>query len=104
MNSLLSRWRALTGTASAATAGLGLLVLACVLVAMAGPRASAEMQTKAARQIIARAPADTKAVVATASASQLTPPTGVPTAAEIVHRRPEAPRDQPVVTEDPAVA
>jgi putative ABC transport system permease protein len=50
---------------------------------MAGPRASAQMQTNAMRQIVAQAPADTKAVVATASASQLTPPTGVPTVAEI---------------------
>jgi len=80
---LSGRWRALTGTASAATAGLGLLMLACVLVAMAGPRASAQMQTRAVRQIIAQASADSKAVVATASASQLTPSTGVPTVAEI---------------------
>jgi putative ABC transport system permease protein len=87
MNRLISRlgvrWRALTGTASAATAGLGLLVLACVLVAMAGPRASAQMQTRAAQQIIAQAPADSKVVVARASASQMTPSTGVPTVAEI---------------------
>jgi putative ABC transport system permease protein len=80
---LRGRWRALTGSASAATAGLGLLVLACVLVAMAGPRASAQMQTNAVRKIIAQAPADTKAVVAAASASQLTPASGVPTVAEI---------------------
>ena len=87
MSRLLSllghRWRELTGSASAAAVGLGLLVLACVLVAMAGPRASARMQTNAVRQIVAQAPADTKAVVATASASQLTPPSGVPTVAEI---------------------
>jgi putative ABC transport system permease protein len=83
LSRLRGRWRALTGTASAATAGLGLLVLACVLVAMAGPRASAQMQTNAVRQMIRHATADTKAVVATASASQLTPPSGVPTVAEI---------------------
>lgn len=59
------RWAAMTGAASAATVGLGLLVLACACVAMAGPRADARLQTDAIRRLVAQAAPDTKAIVAT---------------------------------------
>lgn len=68
MSSLTRRaargWRMLAGNARTATAGLGLLMLACVLAAMAGPRVSAQMQTSALRAEIARAPAGTPTILA----------------------------------------
>ncbi|HEY2508784.1 MAG TPA: FtsX-like permease family protein [Streptosporangiaceae bacterium] len=62
---LVASWRLLAGTATSVTAGLGLLMLACVLVAMAGPRAAEEMQTNALRTEIARAGATTSTIEAT---------------------------------------
>jgi len=68
MNQVLSKiasgWRGMTGTAAGATAALGMLVAACALVAMAAPRASAQLQTDALRQLIARAPVTSKIIVA----------------------------------------
>jgi putative ABC transport system permease protein len=74
-------WRAATGAASAATVGLGLLVLACSGVAMAGPRAGVRLQTDAVRQLVAQTPPDAKVIVATepypeVAAPQTTLPAG----------------------------
>jgi putative ABC transport system permease protein len=60
-----SRWRALTGSASAAAAALGLLVCLFTLPAVAAPRAIAEVRTDAFRQLAAAAPATDKAVIGT---------------------------------------
>jgi len=59
------RWRALTGTAPTATVALGLLACACTTMAVAGPRAAAQLRTTAFRQYVASAPAAEKAVVGT---------------------------------------
>jgi putative ABC transport system permease protein len=67
-------WRAATGAASAATVGLGLLVLACSGVAMAGPRAGVRLQTDAVRQLVAQAPPDAKVIVATEPYSEVAAP------------------------------
>lgn len=48
-------WRSLTGTGPAAAAILGLLVFACVFVAVAGPRESLALRTRALRNGIASA-------------------------------------------------
>ena len=63
----MSRWRALAGTGS----GLALLVLICSFVAMAGPRASAQLQTTAVRQLVAQTPAMSKVIVATGSYNEV---------------------------------
>ena len=68
---LAARWRALTGTASAAAAALGLLACLCTLLAVVGPRAGAQLRTSAFRQFIATSPAAAKAVVATVSDNTL---------------------------------
>jgi putative ABC transport system permease protein len=77
MSALLSRltgsWRTATGTASAATFGIGLLLFGCVLLAMAGPRFSTQLQTNAVRQVIARTPIDDRDIQATASYAQVDP-------------------------------
>lgn len=67
-------WRAATGAASAATVGLGLLVLACAGVAMAGPRAGVRLQTDAVQQLIAQTPPDGKVIVATEPFSETAAP------------------------------
>jgi putative ABC transport system permease protein len=64
-------WRALTGSASAATAALGLLACLCTLLAVIGPRATAQVRTTAVRQLIATAPAINKAVIGTVYDSAL---------------------------------
>ena len=56
------RWRALTGSASAAAVALGLLACLCTLLAVVGPRAGAQLRTSAFRKFIAAAPATDKAV------------------------------------------
>ena len=64
--SLLVRWwRALTGTAPAAAIALGLLACLCTMLAVAGPRAAAQLRTAAFRQYISAAPVAQKAVVGT---------------------------------------
>jgi len=60
-------WRALTGSASTVVAALGLLVCLSALLAVAGPRAAAEIRTDAFRQLVATSPATDKAVIATVS-------------------------------------
>jgi putative ABC transport system permease protein len=60
-------WKMLTGTGAAASAGLGVLVFACVLVAVAAPRQSLDLQTRALRHSFAASPALTRSVVGTIS-------------------------------------
>jgi putative ABC transport system permease protein len=57
------RWRAMTGSASAAAVALGLLACLCTLLAVVGPRAGAQLRTGAFRQFIAAEPATEKAVI-----------------------------------------
>ncbi len=66
-----ARWRALTGSASAAAVALGLLACLCTLLAVVGPRAGAEMRTAAFRNFIAAAPATEKAVTGSVADSTL---------------------------------
>ncbi|HXZ66667.1 MAG TPA: FtsX-like permease family protein [Streptosporangiaceae bacterium] len=64
-------WRALTGSASAAAAALGLLIGLCTLLAVVGPRAAAELRTSALRQLVAATLATDKAVIGTVTDSAL---------------------------------
>lgn len=64
-------WRRLVGTASGITIGFGVLVLACALVAVAGPRASEQLRTSAFRQILAREPALDTTIVGRVDAGSL---------------------------------
>ena len=68
---VVARWRALTGSASGAAAALGLLVCLCTLLAVAAPRATAQVRTDALRHLIATAPATDKAVIGSVSDSIL---------------------------------
>ena len=68
---IAARWRALTGSASAAAIALGLLACLCVLLAVAGPRAGALLRTAAFRYVIAAAPATDKAVIGSVADSTL---------------------------------
>ena len=63
---MVARWRELTGSASTGTLAFGLLACACTLVAMAGPRASAELRTNAFRQLVAQTPALERTVIGSA--------------------------------------
>jgi putative ABC transport system permease protein len=71
------RWRALTGSASAAAAALGLLACLCTLLAVVGPRSGAQLRTSAYRGFIAAAPALSKAVIGTIDYSALSGPRGL---------------------------
>ena len=89
MSSLLSRvtgsLRTAAGNAAAATVGVGLLLFGCVLVAMAGPRFTAQLQTNAVRKVIAHTPSADKVIQATvpyAQADQGGPPLTVSQIAE----------------------
>ncbi len=77
MSTLLRRvtgsWKTSAGTASAATVSLGLLLFACVLLALAGPRFGAQLQTNAVRQVITRSPIADKVIQATAPYAQADP-------------------------------
>jgi putative ABC transport system permease protein len=64
-------WRRLTGSASATAVGFCLLACACAVVAVAGPRASAQVRTNAFRQLAAATPAIDKTVVGTLDANSL---------------------------------
>ncbi len=64
-------WRALTGSASTATAALGLLLCLCTLQAVVGPRATAAVRTTGVRRVFATAFATDKAVIGTVSESTL---------------------------------
>jgi putative ABC transport system permease protein len=56
-------WAGITGTATAASLGLALLVLGTVLISVALPRASLSQRTVALRQTVAAQPATSTAVV-----------------------------------------
>jgi putative ABC transport system permease protein len=59
-----ARWRrSLTGSATAAVVAFGLLAFGCTMVAVAGPRAGAELRTNAFRQAVAQTPAGTKTIL-----------------------------------------
>ena len=62
---LKANWTVLAGTGAAASASLGLLVFVCVFVAVAGPRDSLGVRTRAFQQVIAAAPAAGRSVIAT---------------------------------------
>jgi putative ABC transport system permease protein len=64
-------WRGLTGSASTAAVALSLLAGLCTLLAVVGPRATAQVRTTAVRQLVATAPVINKAVIATVSDSAL---------------------------------
>jgi putative ABC transport system permease protein len=66
------RWRRLTGAASATALAFGLLACACSLVAVAGPRTSTQLRTKAWDQMVAQTPAADKTVLGTLDAGTLT--------------------------------
>jgi len=70
---LVRWWRRLTGSAAATTVAFSLLVCACALIAVAGPRASAELRTNAFRQLVASTPAVAKAVIGTDDVATLSP-------------------------------
>lgn len=61
---LRARWAGLTGTGSAASAALALLVLGCVFVAVAGPRQSLGFRTRALQSSLAAAPPLARSVTA----------------------------------------
>ncbi len=67
----LSRWRLITGAASATAIAFCIVALACTLVAVAGPRASAQLDTNAFRQLAATTPAADKTVMGTLDADTL---------------------------------
>ena len=64
--------RRVTGTGTAATMVLALLVLACVFVAVAGPRENLAAQTQALRKAFAASSSQAASVVATADWNQFT--------------------------------
>jgi putative ABC transport system permease protein len=64
--------RRVTGTGTAATMMLALLVLACVFVAVAGPRENLAAQTQALRRALAASSPQAASVVATANWNQFT--------------------------------
>jgi putative ABC transport system permease protein len=66
-----SRWRLVTGAASATAIAFCIVALACTLVAVAGPRASTQLDTKAFRQLAATTPAADKTVMGTLDADTL---------------------------------
>jgi putative ABC transport system permease protein len=68
---LVSRWRLITGAASATAVAFCLVASASSLVAVAGPRAGAQLRTNAFRQIVAATPAADKTVVGTLDANTL---------------------------------
>jgi putative ABC transport system permease protein len=74
---LAARWRALTGSASAAAVALGLLTCVCTGLAVAGPRAGGELRTDALSKLIAAAPAANKTVVASTEDGSLSSPAGL---------------------------
>ena len=64
-------WRRLTGSASGTTIAFGVVALACALAAVAGPRASAQLQTKAFQQLVTSTPALNKTIVGTIDTGSL---------------------------------
>jgi putative ABC transport system permease protein len=74
---LATAWRALTGSAPAAAVTLGLLGCLCAGLAVAGPRAGAELRSTALSKLIAAAPAANKTVVASTEDGTLSSPAGL---------------------------
>jgi putative ABC transport system permease protein len=64
-------WRVLTGSASTSAVALGILLCLFTLLAVAGPRADAQLRTIAFRHVVATAPATDKAVVGSVSDTTL---------------------------------
>jgi putative ABC transport system permease protein len=62
---LRASWYVATGTGSAATFSLGMLVLACVFISVAGPRVSQHSLTSALQNDIASTPAQARSVYGT---------------------------------------
>lgn len=69
-------WREMAGTGGATTALLGLLVLGCVFLAMAGPRASLGLRTRALRQSLAGTSPLTRSVIGSLNYTALAGPMG----------------------------
>ena len=67
----VSRWRLITGAASATAVAFSLVAFACTLVAVAGPRAGAHLDTNAFRQLAVATPAADKTVMGTLDADSL---------------------------------
>ena len=63
----LRAWRLLTGTGGAASAGFGLLVLACVFLAVAAPRESLGLRTRALQHALTTASPLARSVVGIAN-------------------------------------
>ena len=68
---MLSRWRLISGAASATAAAFCLVAFACSLVAVAGPRATAQLDTNAFRQLAVSTPAGDKTVMGAMDAQSL---------------------------------
>jgi putative ABC transport system permease protein len=66
-----TRWRQITGSGSATAVAFCLVACACSLVAVAGPRAGAQLRTNAFRQLAATTPAADKTVVGSLDAGTL---------------------------------
>jgi putative ABC transport system permease protein len=64
-------WQRLTGSAAVSTPAFGLLVFACTLLAVAGPRANGQLRTDAFRQLAASTSALSKSVIGTDDLSSL---------------------------------
>ena len=64
-------WRRLTGSASGTAIAFGVVALACALAAVAGPRASAQLQTDAFQQLVTSTPALSKTIVGTIDTGSL---------------------------------
>jgi putative ABC transport system permease protein len=62
----LRAWRLLTGTGGAASAGFGLLVLACVFLAVAAPRESLALRTRALQHALTMASPLARSIAGTA--------------------------------------
>ena len=75
---LAAGWRRLTGAASATAVAFCLLACGSALVAVAGPRASAELATHALRQLGAAAPPLEDSVIGTTDANTLDTAAGQP--------------------------
>jgi putative ABC transport system permease protein len=66
-----SRWRLITGAASATAVAFCLVAFACSLIAVAGPRATAQLDTSAFRQLARATPAGDKTVMGSLDAQGL---------------------------------
>jgi putative ABC transport system permease protein len=66
-----ARWRQLTGSASATALAFCLLACGCALVAVAGPRAGAQLRNNAYLHLVADTPAGERTVVGTLDAATL---------------------------------